>query len=602
MARNKYDVDETLETPFDFSHLKRSFVYVKKYKGKMLVAMLLSIAASLVALTGPQFIQKAIDVAMPNKDIALLLQYAGLLAGSILISILLSTARGFIMARVGQDIVYDIRDDLFKHLQELPFAYYDSRPQGKILVRVVQYVNSVSDMLSNGIINILIEVLNLVFIAVFMFMTDVKLAAVIVAGLPVLAAIIFIIKPAQRKAWQQVNNKTSNLSAYTCENIEGVKVTEGFNRQRENSKIYDRLNKLTNKFWMKAIYVSNLVGLSVDNISQWVLAFMYMAGIAWFAPAASVGVILAMGTYASRFWQPITTLAALYNNLINTIAYLERIFQTIDEPVEIHDVPGAAALPPITGRVEFRHVSFEYEPGTRVLNDVSFTVEPGQSIALVGPTGAGKSTIVNLISRFYNVTEGQVLIDGQDISQVTLKSLRSQMGIMLQDSFIFSGSIADNIRYGRLDATAAEMEDAARRVQAHDFISQMEKGYATEVNERGGRLSQGQKQLISFARTLVADPKILVLDEATSSIDARTEQLLQQGIQELLKGRTSFIIAHRLSTIQSCDQIMFIDGGRIVEQGTHAELMAKKGRYYELCTAQDKELSASSPMPALTIQ
>ena len=602
MARNKYDVDESLETPFDFSHLKRSFVYVKRYKWKMVFALLLSVAASIVALFGPKFIQAAIDVAMPNKDLGLLIQYAGLLTGSILISILLSTARGFIMARVGQDIVYDIRDDLFKHLQELPFSYYDSRPQGKILVRVVQYVNKVSDMLSNGIINILIECLNLIFIAVFMFLTDAKLALVIVAGLPVLAAIIFAIKPAQRKAWQQVNNKTSNLSAYTCENIEGVKVTEGFNRQEENSKIYGRLNKLTNTFWMKAIYVSNLVGLSVENISQWVLAIMYMAGIAWFAPAASVGVILAMGTYASRFWQPITSLAALYNNLINTISYLERIFQTIDEPVEISDAPDAYELPPITGRVEFKNVSFEYEPGTRVLNDVSFTVEPGQSVALVGPTGAGKSTIVNLVSRFYNITEGEVLIDGHSVSGVTLKSLRSQMGIMLQASFIFSGTIADNIRYGRLDATMEEMEAAAGRVQAHDFIKGMEKGYETQVNERGGRLSQGQKQLISFARTLVADPKILVLDEATSSIDARTEQLLQQGIQELLKGRTSFIIAHRLSTIQSCDRIMFIDGGRIVEQGTHAELMAKKGRYYELCTAQDAELTGAPPVPALSIQ
>lgn len=600
MARNRYDMDESLDTPFDLSHLKRSMVYVKRYKWKMLLAFLLSIIASVISLFGPRLVQEAIDTAMPNEDVTMLLQLSGLLLGTILISILMNTIRGLIMARVGQDIVYDIRSDLFFHLQKLPFSYYDSRPQGKILVRVVQYVNSVSDMLSNGIINIIIELLNIVLISVFMFMTDSRLALVIMAGLPVLAVIIFILKPAQRRAWQQVSNKSSNLSAYTVENIEGVKVTEIFDRQDENIRIYGRLNMLLNKVWMKAIYVSNLVGLSVENISQWVLAMMYMAGIAWFYPASSVGVILAMGAYASRFWQPITSLAMLYNGLVNTVSYLERIFQTIDEPVEIDDCEGAYDLPPIKGEVEFKNVSFEYEAGVRVLNNVSFKVEPGQSVALVGPTGAGKSTIVNLVSRFYNITEGEVLIDGHSVPEVTLKSLRSQMGIMLQDSFIFSGTIADNIRYGKLDATADEIEQSAKKVQADGFIKQMDQGYDTEVNERGGRLSQGQKQLISFARTLVADPKVLVLDEATSSIDAKTEQLLQTGIKELLKGRTSFIIAHRLSTIKSCDKIMFIDGGRIVESGTHDELIAQRGRYYELCSAQDAEYE--KPMKASSIQ
>ena len=588
MARNKFDIDESLDTPFDFSHLKRSLVYVNRYKTRMIFAFLLSILASLVSLCGPQLIKKAIDEAMPNGNMTQLLQLSGLLGGTIIISLLFNAIRGFIMVGVGQDIVYDIRSDLFRHLQELPFTYYDTRPQGKILVRVVQYVNAVSDVLSNGIVNIIIELLNIVFISIFMFKTDARLALIILAGLPVLAIIIFILKPAQRRAWQRVSNKSSNLSAYTCENIEGVEITEIFDRQDENIKIYDQLSKLLNKAWMKAVYVSNLIGLSVENISQWVLAIMYMAGIAWFSPSASIGIIIAMGTYASRFWQPITSLANLYNQLITAISYLERIFQTMDEPIEISDAKDAYNLPTISGEVEFKNVSFEYEAGVRVLNDVSFKIKAGQSVALVGPTGAGKSTIVNLISRFYNITEGEVLIDGHSINGVTIKSLRSQMGIMLQDSFIFSGTIEDNIRYGRLDATKDEIITASKRVQADGFISQMEDGYNTQVNERGGRLSQGQKQLISFARTLLSDPRILVLDEATSSIDARTEQLLQMGINELLKGRTSFIVAHRLSTIKSCDIIIFIDGGKIVESGTHDELMALKGRYFELCTTQDE--------------
>ncbi|HHW45976.1 MAG TPA: ABC transporter ATP-binding protein [Clostridiales bacterium] len=586
MARNKYDIDESLETPFDLSHLKRSLVYIKRYSKQMIAAFLLSVMASIISLLGPELTQKAIDIAIPNKDVSYLIWLSALIAGTIIISSLLGMVRGLIMAKVGQNIVYDIRSDLFEHLQKLPLAYYDSRPHGKILVRVVQYVNNVSDMLSNGIVDIIIELLNIIFISIFMFRMSPKLALVIVSGLPILVVIVFIIKPKQRKAWQQVSNKTSNLTAYICENIEGVKVTELFNRQEENKKIYKRLNQLLNKVWMKAIYVSNLVWFAVENISQWVIAIMYIVGIIFTAPAVSVGVVVAMGTYASRFWQPITNLANLYNRLINTIAYLERIFQTLDEPIDICDAPDAYDLPAINGDVEFKNVSFEYEPGIRVLNNVSFKVKAGQSVALVGPTGAGKTTIVNLLSRFYNVTEGQILVDGHDISKVTLKSLRSQMGIMLQDTFIFSGTIEDNIRYGRLNADFSEIEEAAKTVKAHDFIVETENGYQTQVNERGGRLSQGQKQLISFARTLLADPKILVLDEATSSIDAKTEQLLQLGINQLLKGRTSFIIAHRLSTIKKCDIIMFIDDGRIVESGTHEELMGKKGRYYELYTAQ----------------
>ncbi len=338
---------------------------------------------------------------------------------------------------------------------------------------------------------------------------------------------------------------------------------------------------------MRAVRYAHLIWPVSDNISTLIRAAMFATGLMVFDPATvTLGTLAAMTGYASRFWQPIMNLSNIMNNFINNIAYLERIFETLDEPVTVTDKEGASELGEITGQVSFNDVSFGYEKGNDVIEHISFDVKAGESVALVGPTGAGKSTIVSLISRFYNIDRGSITVDGVDISDVTLRSLRTQMGIMLQDSFIFSGTILDNIRYSKLDATDEEVVRAAKTVCADQFISLMRKGYNTEVNERGSKLSGGEKQLISFARTLLSDPKILVLDEATSSIDAKTEALLQQGIAELLKGRTSFIIAHRLSTIRNCDRIMYIDDKGIRESGSHDELMAKKGAYYELYTSQ----------------
>ena len=591
MARNKFDVDENLESPFSFQHLKRAMKYVKKHAFKMILALVLSAISSVVALFGPKIMQWALDDAVPNKDMVMLGWLAVFYTVIVLVGIVFTTIRARIMAHVSTEIVYDIREDLFAHLQRLPFSYYDSRPAGKILVRVINYVNSVSDMLSNGIINSILEIINVIFIVVFMYSTDPLLATVVVAGLPLFVAVILYIKPKQRKYWQNQSNKNSNYNAYLAESIDGVRVSQLFARQEENISIMRRLIEACRAAWLKAIYVGNAVWLSSELVSQIVFTVMYIAGVYWVGGAmVSFGVLLAMGQYVSRFWQPITNLANIYNMFINNIAYLERIFETMDEPVVVDDVPGAKALPPIRGEVEFRDVTFAYEPGINVLENIGFTVKAGESVALVGPTGAGKTTVVNLISRFYNLTGGQILLDGEyDIAEATLRSLREQMGIMLQDSFIFSGTIMDNIRYGRLDATDEEVEAAARAVRAHDFIAEMDKGYNTEVNERGSRLSQGQRQLISFARTLLSDPKILILDEATSSIDTRTERLLQEGIAALLKGRTSFIIAHRLSTIKSCDKIMYIADRHIQECGSHEELMARRGLYYKLYTAQSRE-------------
>ena len=587
MARNRYDIDEQLEAPFDFTHLKRAYKYIGRYKSKMIAALILSILAAVTGLIAPLITKHALDVTIPEGKVGELLVLALLVMLFNVISVVLGNIRSRIMTVVGQNIIFDIREDLFAHLQKLPFTYYDDRPHGKILIRVINYVNSVSDMLSNGIINFIMEILNMLFILVFMLIVDVRLTVVALSGLPLFMLVMFAIKKHQRRAWQDVSNKSSNMNAYLQENIVGARITQVFTREEENAQIYDNLNKKYRKSWMRAVKFSNLVWPATDNISTLVRAAMFIVGLLVLDPATvSLGTLAAMTGYASRFWQPIMSLSNIINTFINNIAYLERIFETLDEPVTIADKEGAREIGEVSGNVSFKNVTFGYEEGIDVLKDLSFDVKAGQSVALVGPTGAGKSTIVSLISRFYDIDKGSIEVDGTDIGGVTLKSLRSQMGIMLQDSFIFSDSIMENIRYGRLDATDEEVVAAAKAVCADGFISAMSDGYETQVNERGSKLSGGEKQLISFARTLLCDPKILVLDEATSSIDAKTEVLVQRGLAELLKGRTSFIIAHRLSTIRNCDVIMFIDAQGIVEQGSHDELMAMHGAYYELYTAQ----------------
>lgn len=589
MARNKYDVDEVLEDKFDLNQLKRLLAYLIPYRKRFVSVGFMMLSASAFTMLIPQFFQKVMDVCIPNKDMRGIAFYSFLTLLAAFYSAFSLRYKIKYTNQIGQQIIHDMRYDIFEHLQELPFSYYDDRPHGKIQVRVVNYVNSISDLLSNGILNTITDLCNLVFIIVFMLILNVRLTLVCLCGLPILAIVIVVIKKKQRTAWQVQSNKQSNLNAYIAESINGIRVTQSFVREDVNSGIFNNLSGSYRKSWMRAVMFNFTMGPSIDIISIITTAAIYVLGVSWMIngeTGITVGVLVAFTAYIGRFWAPINTLAGFYNSLLTAISYLERIFETIDEPVVVKDREDAVEMPPIHGDVTFDHVTFSYEPGVPILKDVSFHANQGQSFAVVGPTGAGKTTLVNLLSRFYNVDSGRILIDGVDIAGVTIRSLRKQMGVMMQDSFIFSGTIMDNIRYGNFSATDEEVIRAAKTVCAHDFIMEMENGYQTQVNERGSRLSAGQRQLISFARALLADPKILILDEATSSIDTETEIILQKGLNELLKGRTSFIIAHRLSTIKNSSCIMYVDKGTILEKGTHDELMAQKGEYYKLYMSQ----------------
>ena len=589
MARNKYDVDEVLEDKFDLNQLKRLLAYLIPYRKRFVSVGFMMLSASAFTMLIPQFFQKVMDVCIPNKDMKGIAFYSFLTLLAAFYSAFSLRYKIKYTNQIGQQIIHDMRYDIFEHLQELPFSYYDDRPHGKIQVRVVNYVNSISDLLSNGILNTITDLCNLVFIIVFMLILNVRLTLVCLCGLPILAIVIVVIKKKQRTAWQVQSNKQSNLNAYIAESINGIRVTQSFVREDVNSGIFNNLSGSYRKSWMRAVMFNFTMGPSIDIISIITTAAIYVLGVSWMIngeTGITVGVLVAFTAYIGRFWAPINTLAGFYNSLLTAISYLERIFETIDEPVVVKDRKDAVEMPPIHGDVAFDHVTFSYEPGVPILKDVSFHANQGQSFAVVGPTGAGKTTLVNLLSRFYNVDSGRILIDGVDIAGVTIRSLRKQMGVMMQDSFIFSGTIMDNIRYGNFSATDEEVIRAAKTVCAHDFIIEMENGYQTQVNERGSRLSAGQRQLISFARALLADPKILILDEATSSIDTETEIILQKGLNELLKERTSFIIAHRLSTIKNSSCIMYVDKGTILEKGTHDELMAQKGEYYKLYMSQ----------------
>ncbi len=587
MARNATKQDEQISEKTKRETLFRLFKYLFGYKKTIAVVMLLMAATTTIVLLNPIILERAIDVHIKNKDSEGLIKLGILGITLNVLLILLIKLRMYLMAKVSNDVLVKIRKELYEHIQTLGFRFFDSRPTGKILARLMGDVNSLKDVLANSVTTLIPDAITLIAVVIIMIAKNGKLGLASMSAMPLMAIGVWYVQSKSHKRWQIFRKKNSNLNAFLHEDVAGIRVIQSFHAEGETEDTFDDLLKQHYDSFDMAVRYADAFGPVVDIC--WGIAgmMMYWVGVTLIGNGeVQVGALISFGSYIAMFWQPLMNLSNFYNQLVTNITGAERIFEILDTEAEITDAEDAVELPRIKGEVTFSHVSFHYDDDPDVLSDVSFTVKPGETIALVGPTGAGKSTIVNLLSRFYDVQKGEVRIDGYDIKKVSVASLREQMGVMTQENFLFSGTVRDNIRYGKLDATDEEIEAAAKAVNAHDFIMKMEDGYDTKIKERGAGLSIGQRQLLAFARTMVSAPRILILDEATSSIDTHTELLVQQGIETLLAGRTSFVVAHRLSTIQKADRIFVVDKGGIIESGSPAELMAKKGEYYKLYMAQ----------------
>ena len=589
MSVNGTKQDEEQKEGFKLSVIFRLFKYMLGYRKQIIIViscMIISLAATVFL---PFLIRKAIDGDVKNHDLKGLVITIGI--GVLLCGIYLAMEkiRTVVMAKISNNVLMKIRDELYTHIQTLSFSFFDSRPTGKIIARVIGDINSLKEVIQSTVTQLVPDILMIIVVFIVMLAINPMLTLSAVAALPIICIGMFFAEILAHKRWQIFRKKSSNISAYVHENFSGIGIVQSFTAEDETRNDFSKIVDEHQKSFRDAVVIADLFSPTIE-ISWGVGTFLlYFIGIKVLGMGVDdIGTFTAFTIYLSMFWGPVRNLASYYNKLVTNISAAERVFDIMDTPAEITDSFDAYELPQILGNVSFEKVSFAYpdEPDNFVLKDVSFDIKQGETIALVGPTGAGKTTIVNLISRFYNATNGQVKVDGHDLMNVTLNSLRKQMGVMTQDNFLFSGTIKENIRYGRLDATDEEIIEAAKAVNAHSFIMELSDGYDTKISERGGSLSIGQRQLLAFARTMVSNPRILILDEATSSIDTHTEILVQQGIESLLKNRTSFVIAHRLSTIKNADRIFVIDDGGIVEAGNHNELMEKKGEYYKLYTSQ----------------
>ena len=549
------------------------FYYLLAYKKQVVAVLMIMLVSVVITLINPLIIQQAIDVYIAGEDWHGL-KRLGIVAVLLnLTLVLLVKMRMYIMAKVSNEVLLTIREELYTHIQTLSFQFFDSRPTGKILARIIGDVNSLKEVLSNSVTTLIPDFITILSVVGIMFVKNWKLAAAALSSLPLMILGVAFVQSKSHIRWQIHRKKGSNMNAFVHEDISGMYVVQSFGAEQETKQIFEELLQEHKDSFVDAVRYADAFGPIVDFCWGLGTMVLYFFGVNMILDGMlQVGTLIAFGTYISMFWRPVMNLSNFYNQLVTNIAGAERIFEILDTKPDLTDRETACEMPEITGAVSFRHVTFSYEKEKEVLKDVSFEIEPGQTVALIGPTGAGKSTIVNLICRFYDIQHGQVCIDGRDVKSVTIESLRSQMGIMTQDVFLFSGTIRENIRYGRLEASEEEIIRAAKAVHAHEFIMKMEKGYDTELKERGAGLSAGQRQLLAFARTMLSEPKILILDEATSSIDTHTELLVQKGIEALLKGRTSFVIAHRLSTIQNADRIFRVDNGGILELNSFEEI------------------------------
>lgn len=587
MAKNTIRKDEDTNKRSKSEIVLRLLKYLKPYKLQSSIVIGLMIFVMICSVINPYLLKVAIDDKVPNGDIKGLIIIGISLLVLNLIGWLISKLRWNMITSITNNILVNIRSELYTHIQTLSFEFFDNRPVGKILARVVGDVNSLKNLFSQSIQSLIPELLNFLSVAIIMLFLNYKLALSCILLVPILGISMVAIDVVSRKRWTIYRNKRSNLNAFTHEDFSGIKVVEGFARENHTDDKFKTLVKEEVHAFNSAVRINDLfwplVELAWGSGTIIVLAIGYKLVV---SGEIEIGTLLAFLMYVGMFWRPIMNLSSFYNTFITNLAAADRIFDVLEVKPGIKNVANAEVIPDIKGNVEFKNVSFSYDDGINVLNNVSFTVNQGERIALVGSTGAGKSTIISLLSRFYDVTKGEILVDGKNIKNLDIQSYRCRMGIMLQDTFLFSTSIIENIRYGRLDATDDEVIAAAKAVNAHEFIMKLEDGYNTEVNERGSRLSLGQRQLVSFARALLANPRILILDEATSNIDTMTERIVQNGIEKLLEGRTSFVIAHRLSTIRDCNRIMVVENGEIVEVGNHENLIAKKGYYYNLYMSQ----------------
>lgn len=573
MAVNATRTDEQVQTVSKRKTLARMFYYLLAYKKQVVAVLTIMLVSVVITLINPLIIQQAIDVYIAGEDWHGL-KRLGIVAVLLnLTLVLLVKMRMYIMAKVSNEVLLTIREELYTHIQTLSFQFFDSRPTGKILARIIGDVNSLKEVLSNSVTTLIPDFITILSVVGIMFVKNWKLAAAALSSLPLMILGVAFVQSKSHIRWQIHRKKGSNMNAFVHEDISGMYVVQSFGAEQETKQIFEELLQEHKDSFVDAVRYADAFGPIVDFCWGLGTMVLYFFGVNMILDRMlQVGTLIAFGTYISMFWRPVMNLSNFYNQLVTNIAGAERIFEILDTKPDLTDGETACEMPEITGAVSFRHVTFSYEKEKEVLKDVSFEIEPGQTVALIGPTGAGKSTIVNLICRFYDIQHGQVCIDGRDVKSVTIESLRSQMGIMTQDVFLFSGTIRENIRYGRLEASEEEIIRAAKAVHAHEFIMKMEKGYDTELKERGAGLSAGQRQLLAFARTMLSEPKILILDEATSSIDTHTELLVQKGIEALLKGRTSFVIAHRLSTIQNADRIFRVDNGGILELNSFEEI------------------------------